>query len=138
LPDEKLGWIFFPEVAGGKGKANDIFASVNGWLVTKDAPKETVDFMKYWLGKEVATKLASQGLQIPMTKGLADLIKDPFFKAIAKEAEKSNYIGIAMDQLLGPDAGRVFNDQAAEMAAGRGTPEAATKTIEQAFAPERK
>jgi len=138
LSDEKLGWIFFPEVADGKGKANDIFASVNGWLVTKDAPKETVDFMKYWLGKEVATKLASQGLQIPMTKGLADLIKDPFFKAIAKEAEKSNYIGIAMDQLLGPDAGRVFNDQAAEIAAGRGTPEAATKTIEQAFAPERK
>jgi raffinose/stachyose/melibiose transport system substrate-binding protein len=46
LPDEKLGWFFFPEVAGGKGKANDIFASVNGWLVSKDAPKETVDFMK--------------------------------------------------------------------------------------------
>jgi hypothetical protein len=43
-----------------------------------------------------------------------------------------------MDQLLGPDAGRVFNDQAAELAAGRGTPEAATKAIEQAFAPERK
>jgi hypothetical protein len=41
LPDEKLGWIFFPEVKGGKGKANDLFASLNGWLVAKQAPKET-------------------------------------------------------------------------------------------------
>jgi raffinose/stachyose/melibiose transport system substrate-binding protein len=138
LPDEKLGWFFFPEVSGGKGKANDIFASLDGWLVSKDAPKETVDFMKYWLGKEVQTKIASSGLQIPMIKGLADVIKDPFFKSLAKEAEQSNYIGIAMDQLLGPDAGRVFNDQAAEIAAGRVAPEAATKAIEQAFAPERK
>ena len=138
LPDEKLGWIFFPEVAGGKGKANDIFASVNGWLVSKDAPKETVDFMKYLLGKEVETKIASKCLQIPMTKGMADVIQDQFFKSIGKEAEKSNWIGIAMDQLLGADAGSVFNDQTAELAAGRVTPESATKTIEQAFAPNRK
>ena len=25
-------------------RANDILASLNGWLVAKDAPKETVDF----------------------------------------------------------------------------------------------
>ncbi len=25
LADAKLGWFFFPEVQGGKGKANDIF-----------------------------------------------------------------------------------------------------------------
>jgi hypothetical protein len=28
LPEAKLGWFFFPEVQGGKGKANDIFGSV--------------------------------------------------------------------------------------------------------------
>src|SRR4029453_18022009 len=42
LPDAKLGWLFFPEVQGGKGKANDIFGPVYGWLVSKDAPKEAV------------------------------------------------------------------------------------------------
>ncbi len=69
LPDAKLGWFFFPEVQGGKGKANDIFASVYGWLVSKDAPKEAVDFMKVLLGKDIQTKLASEGLSIPMVKG---------------------------------------------------------------------
>ena len=39
LPDAKLGWLFFPEVQGGKGKASDIDGAVYGWLVLKDAPK---------------------------------------------------------------------------------------------------
>lgn len=133
LPDEKLGWFFFPEVKGGKGHANDIFASLNGWLVAKDAPKETVDFMKVWLGKEIQSKLAKEGLFIPMVKGTADAIQSQFFKQIAQEVEKSQWIAIAMDQLLGPDTGRVFNDVSAEVAVGNTTAEQAAKTIEDSW-----
>lgn len=133
LPDEKLGWFFFPEVTGGKGHANDIFASLDGWLVAKDAPKEAVDFMKVWLGKEVQNKLAEQGLFIPMVKGTADVIKDPFQKAIAHEVENSQWIAIAIDQLLGPDTGRVFNDASADIAAGNMTPEQATSAVEKSW-----
>ena len=35
LPDAKLGWLFFPEVQGGMGKANDIFGAVYGCLVSR-------------------------------------------------------------------------------------------------------
>jgi raffinose/stachyose/melibiose transport system substrate-binding protein len=133
LPDEKLGWFFFPEVKDGKGHANDIFASLDGWLVAKDAPKEAVDFMKVWLGKEVQNKLAEEGLFIPMVKGTADVIKDPFQKAIAKEVESSQWIAIAIDQLLGPDTGRVFNDASADIAAGNMTPEQAANEVEKSW-----
>ena len=133
LPDEKLGWFFFPEVTGGKGHANDIFASLDGWLVAKEAPKEAVDFMKVWLGKEVQNKLAEQGLFIPMVKGTADVIKDPFQKAIAHEVENSQWIAIAIDQLLGPDTGRVFNDASADIAAGKITPEQAASAVEKSW-----
>jgi raffinose/stachyose/melibiose transport system substrate-binding protein len=75
LPDEKLGWIFYPEVNGGEGKANDLFASLNGWLVAKQTPKETVDFMKVWLGKVTQTKLAAEWFFIPAVKGTADAIR---------------------------------------------------------------
>ena len=85
LPDEKLGWFFFPEVKDGKGHANDIFASLNGMLVAKGAPKETVDFVKVWFGKETQNKLAEEGWTIPVVKGTADVIKQPFFKQIAQE-----------------------------------------------------
>jgi raffinose/stachyose/melibiose transport system substrate-binding protein len=133
LPDEKLGWFFFPEVKDGKGHANDIFASVNGWLVAKDAPKETVDFMKIWLGKEIQSKLAKEGLFIPMVKGTADEIQNQFFKEIAQEVEKSQWIEIAMDQLLGPDTGRVFNEVSVNVAAGNTTAEQAAKIIEDSW-----
>ena len=137
LPDEKLGWIFFPEVKGGKGKANDLFASLNGWLVAKDAPKETVDFMRVWLGKDIQSKLAEAGMGIPMVKGTADAIKDPFFKQIASEVEKSQWIAIAIDQQLGPDTGRVFNDVCAGVAGGDTSAEQAAKTIEDSWAQNR-
>jgi len=133
LPDEKLGWIFFPEVKGGKGHANDLFASLDGWLVAKDAPKETVDFMKVWLGKDIQSKLAEQGLLIPTVKGTAELIKDPFLKEIAAEIEKSQWLAIAIDQQLGPDTGRVFNDASADIAAGKMTAEQATSAVEKSW-----
>jgi raffinose/stachyose/melibiose transport system substrate-binding protein len=130
LSDEQLGWFFFPEVPGGKGHANDIFASVDGWLVGKGAPKETVDFMKVWLGKDIQQKIAAAGLFIPMVKGTADSIQEQFYKAIAQEVANTQWIQIAMDQLLGPDTGRVFNDACQDIAAGNLTAEKAAKTIE--------
>ena len=133
LPDEKLGWFFFPEVKDGKGHANDIFASLDGWLVAKDAPKETVDFLKVWLGKDIQNKIAEEGLFIPMVKGTADVIKEQFYKEIAQEIERSQWIQIAMDQLLGPDTGRVFNDASADIAAGNITAGQAAATIEKSW-----
>lgn len=70
--------------------------------------------MKVWLGKDVQSKLAGEGLSIPMVIGTADAIQNPFFKQIASEIEKSQWIAIAIDQQLGPDTGRVFNDVSVE------------------------
>ena len=92
-------------------------------MVAKQAPKETVDFMKVWLGKDTQNKLAAEGLFIPAVKGTADAIQDPLLKSVAQEVDKSQWIAIAMDQLLGPDTGRVFNDVSADIASGNTTPE---------------
>jgi hypothetical protein len=122
LLDAKLGWFHFPELQGGEGKANDIFGSVYGWLVSKDAPKEVIDFMKVWLGKDVQTKLAAEGLSIPMVIITADAIQNLFYKSLALEVNKTDWIGLAMDQLLGRETGRVFNDEALAVAAGAKSP----------------
>ena len=137
LPEAKLGWFFFSEVQGGKGKANDIFGSVYGWLVSKDAPKEALDFMKVCLGKETHTKLAAEGLSIPMVKGTAEAIQNPFYKALAVEVDHSGWICVAMDQLLGRETGRIFNDEAAAVAAGAHSPEEATQVIEHSWSKSR-
>src|SRR5271165_5736222 len=133
LPNEKLGFIFFPAVKGGKGKATDLFANSNGWLIAKEAPKETIDFAKVWLGKEAQTKVAQQGLAIPAVKGTADAIQDPLLKEIAQQIERSEWLESPMDQVLGPDTGRVFNDVSTDIASGNSTPEKGAKAIEESW-----
>jgi hypothetical protein len=61
------------------------------------------------------------------------VIKEQFFKQIAQETSTSQWIAIAIDQLLGPDTGRVFNDASADIAAGNITAEQAAKTVEQSW-----
>jgi len=51
-------------------------------------------------------------------------------KAVAAEIGRSEWIQIAMDQLLGPDTGRLFNDVTADLASGATNPEKAAKAIE--------
>jgi raffinose/stachyose/melibiose transport system substrate-binding protein len=100
-------------------------------LVAKEAPKET-DFMKVWLGKDIQTKLAQQGLFIPSVKGTADA-RDPFLRQIARETDRSQWIEIAMNQLLGPDTGHVFDDVSADIPSGNTTPAKAVKAIEDSW-----
>jgi hypothetical protein len=57
--DGVLGWFFFPEVKGGKGKANDIFASVDGWLVSKDAPQRDGGFHESMARERILQQLTS-------------------------------------------------------------------------------
>jgi raffinose/stachyose/melibiose transport system substrate-binding protein len=137
ISDDELGWLSFPEVQEGGGKPNDIFGSVYGWLVSRDAPKDTIDFMKVWLGKDVQTKLAAEGLSVPMVKGISDAIRNPFYKALSLEVNNTVWICVAMDQLLGRASGRIFNDEAAAVAIGATSPEQAVQAIETSWSENR-
>ena len=67
--------------------------SVHRWLVSKDAPKETVDFVKLWLGKIFKPNLPLRVyLSIPMIKGTVDAIQNPFYKPLAVEVNHSDWI----------------------------------------------
>jgi raffinose/stachyose/melibiose transport system substrate-binding protein len=84
----------------------------------------------YSFDKDIQTKLAAEGLSIPMVKGTADAIQNPFYKAPALEVDHSGWICAAMDQLLGHDTDRVFDDEAAAVVAGAKSPNDAMKAIE--------
>ncbi len=83
--------------------------------------------------EQVNSKLATEGLFIPAVKGTVDAIQDPLIKSVAQEVDKWQWIAMAMDQLLGPDTGRLFNDASADIASGNATPEKAVKTIEDSW-----
>ncbi len=133
LPDDKIGWFDFPLVPGGKGDPNDTLGGINGWLVTKGSPKETVDFLKFLVSKDVQTKLAAGNFIVPVYNGAEEGIVSPFMKNIAANLKKSKFHQNFYDQMLGPSVGRVINDASAEIAGGSMTPKEAAKAVNDAW-----
>ena len=133
IPDDKLGWFDFPAVPGGKGEATDTLGGINGWLITKGSPKEAVDFLKFFISKDVQTRLASGNFIVPVAKGAEDGVSSPFMKNIVANLGKSKFHQNFYDQMLGPSVGRVINDASAEIAGGSMTPKQAANTVNDAW-----
>src|SRR5271154_2959693 len=118
LPAEDIGILSFPTLPGGKGKPTDTLGGINGWLVTKTAPPEAIDFLKYFSQAKYAKDAAATAAYIPVVKGSEAFIVDPLIKHLAQD--------------LGPSVGRVVNDISVAVAAGEMKPEAAAAAIQEA------
>jgi raffinose/stachyose/melibiose transport system substrate-binding protein len=132
LPEEDIGILSFPIVAGGKGKATDTLGGINGWLVSKSAPPEAVDFLKFFSQEKYAKEAAATAAYIPVVKGAEASFTDPLFKRLASDLAATTYHQNYFDQDLGPAVGRVINDVSVAVAAGETTPEAAAAAIQDA------
>ena len=134
VPDDKIGWFNFPTVPGGAGEASDTLGGINGWLVTKDAPKEAVAFLKAFVSEDVQKKLSAGNYIVPTYLGADTALGSAFMRNIAKNLAASKYHQNFYDQDLGPNVGRVVNDATAEIAGGTMTSKAAAKAIQDAYA----
>ncbi len=132
LPEEDIGILSFPVVAGGKGKATDTLGGINGWLVTKNAPAAAVDFLGFFSQEKYAKEAAALAAYIPVVKGANAAITNPLFKRLADDLAVTTYHQNYFDQDLGPSVGRVINDVSVSVAAGEMTPEAAAAAIQEA------
>ncbi len=133
IPPDQLGMMPFPTVPGGKGKATDTLGGINGFLVTKDAPDQAIDFLKYFETVEAQKGAAEKGLYVPAVIGTEKLIKDPFVSQIATDIGSSTWHQNFLDQDLGPSVGRVVNDESVAIASGQATPEDAAAAIQDAW-----
>jgi raffinose/stachyose/melibiose transport system substrate-binding protein len=133
ISDDNLGWFDFPMPPGAKGEPTDTLGGVNGWLITKGAPKEAVEFVKFFISKDVQTRLAQNNYLIPTFKGADSGIGAQFLRNVAQNIGRSNYHQNFYDQALGPSVGRVVNDATAEIAGGSMSPKEAAKAIQSAF-----
>lgn len=132
LPDDQVGWIDFPTVAGGKGLPTDTLGGINGWLVSKAAPAATVPFIESLVSLDVQSKLAASGFLIPVVKGAVAAMTTPVLRHVAEQLAHSTYHQNFYDQALGPNVGRTVNDVTAQLANGRMTPQEAGNAIEAA------
>ncbi len=133
IPFDKIGMARFPTVPGGKGKITDVFGGVQGFLVTKDAKPEAVDFLKYFASVDAQKAAAQAGIYVPAVKGTSDFITDPLTKQVSQTLSEATWLQNFLDQDLGPSVGRVVNDMSVAIAAGDVTPEEAAQQIQDAW-----
>lgn len=132
VEDANLGILPFPTIEGGAGNATDTFGGMNGWLFSKNASDEAVNFMQWYLSRDAMAKFAEGGYFIPITSGAADAGANPFFKELAGHIGQAQWHALFFDQALGSDVGGVVNDIAAEIADGTLSPQEAAEIVAEA------
>lgn len=113
------GWFPFPMVDGGAGQANDAFGGGDGFAIGKNAPPETVDFVKFLTNKEHQAAMAEAGIAVlPVVKGVEDSVKEPVMQVVLKQFGEAEYLQLYLDQYLPPAVGLAVNDYVQELFAG--------------------
>ncbi|CAN5172823.1 extracellular solute-binding protein [soil metagenome] len=130
---DKIGRAPFPTLPGGKGKTTDVLGGVQGFLVTKTAPKEALDFLKFFATKENHQGAAESGTYLPAIIGTDAYIKNPLFVDVAKTVASATAFQNFLDQDLGPSVGRVVNDVSVAIAAGDMKPEDGASQVQDAW-----
>ncbi len=131
---ENLTAVGFPGGFTGAGNGTETLGGIGGFEISAKAPPEAVKFLEYFASRDVQKKIAEGGLGIPSAIGsVDDLGSQPLLqdnaRTIAASSKHQNFI----DQDLGADLGRVFNDVATALAAGDMTPEEAAQTLQDAW-----
>jgi len=133
IAHDDLGLFAFPGVAGGKGLPTDTMGGMNAWLVSHTAPPQTDAFLNLLTSLKYQVETAATGIYMPSVPAANSAITDTLLQQPAAELAKSTYHQNYFDQDLGPDVGRVLNDQTTALVAGSITAEGVAKQIEEAW-----
>lgn len=133
IPDEELGILPFPTIEGGKGDPTDTLGGLGGVLFSKNASDAAVKWVEFFNNAENQAKYAKDAYYIPIAKGAADLMTNPFKVQIAKNIGNAHWHALFFDQALGPNVGGVVNDVSAELAGNSISAQEAAELIKEAL-----
>lgn len=125
---EDLGFFPFPMVEGGAGDPTDILGGGNGFVVGKDAPDETIEFLKYITSEDVQERAT---FAVPVVAAATDrLADDPIMTQILEMRDNANYAQLYYDQFLPPAIAQAVLDAVQGLFAGELSAEDAAAYIE--------
>ena len=124
-----IGWFPFPAVPGGAGDAADAFGGTDGFVVGKDAPPETVDFLRAILSTESQKVFAENGSGLPTNIAAQVAVTDANMKAVLDGLGNAQFIQLYLDQDLTSEIAAQVGDQTALLFAGKTTAEDAAAQI---------
>nr|WP_295886263.1 extracellular solute-binding protein [uncultured Devosia sp.] len=132
IPDAELGILPFPTIEGGKGDPTDTLGGLGGVLFSKNASDAAIKWIEFFNNAENQAKYAKEAYYIPIAKGAADGMTNPFKAQIAQNIGNAHWHANFFDQALGPNVGGVVNDVSAELAGNAISAEEAAELIKEA------
>jgi len=132
IPDDQLGILPFPTIAGGKGDPTDTLGGLSGYLFSRNASDEAVKFLEWYNSAPVQARFANANFYIPIAKGAADGMVNPFKVQVAQNIGGAHWHALFFDQALGPAVGGVVNDVSADLAANAISAEDAAMQVKEA------
>ena len=134
LSADKLGWFGFPTVAGGTGTQDGGMGGGDGYSCSYKAPKECVDFLKFFTSADVQSRYAKEVGQLPANKGASAAVTDPNLKSVLDVRDKASFVQLYLDVAFGQDVGNALNDAVSLQLAGTKKAEDVVSAIQKAAA----
>jgi raffinose/stachyose/melibiose transport system substrate-binding protein len=133
IPDDQLGILPFPTIEGGKGDPTDTLGGLSGYLFSRNASDAAVKWVEFFNSAEVQARFANANFYIPIAKGAADGMVNPFKVQVAQNIGNAHWHALFFDQALGPNVGGVVNDISAELASNAMSAQEAAELIKEAL-----
>ncbi|MFR9792464.1 extracellular solute-binding protein [Streptomyces sp. MB22_4] len=119
LPD--LGWFPFPAVAGGQGDPTAIMGGLDGYSLSKNAPKEALGFLEFLVTKDQQKAYAKAFYTIPVNKDAQEVVTDSYNVSALRAFNKAAYSMQFLDTMYGQNVGNAMNTAVVNLLAGKGT-----------------
>ncbi|MBO0778238.1 MAG: extracellular solute-binding protein [Ktedonobacteraceae bacterium] len=130
----ELGFFPFPTVEGGAGNPNDVMGGGNGFAIGKNAPPETVDFLKFLTNAQNQQNMTKDGIVLPTVKTAQSFVTNPNLKSVAQMVSQAAYFQLYYDQYLPPSVAQAVLDSTQGIFAKTLSPDAAAKAIDDSAA----
>ncbi|MCG3041829.1 extracellular solute-binding protein [Streptomyces sp. S1A] len=119
LPD--LGWFPFPAVPGGKGDPTAIMGGAGGYSLSKDAPEEALDFLRFVVTKDQQEAYAEAFDTIPVNKDAQGVVTESYNISALQAFNKAAYSMQFLDTVYGQNVGNAMNIAVVNLMAGKGS-----------------
>ncbi|MFI7502664.1 extracellular solute-binding protein [Streptomyces sp. NPDC049687] len=124
-----LGFFPFPAVEGGEGALTEVFGGGGGHALRKGAPREAVDFLKFFASATTDTELVKKTGVLPVVPAAESALTDPNLSAVQAQLKAATGFQLYLDQAYAPAVGQEINDSVAGLIAGSKSPQQVAESI---------
>ena len=119
LPD--LGWFPFPAVSGGQGDPSAIMGGIDGYSLSKSAPKEAFGFLEFLVTKDQQEAYTKAFVTIPVNKDAQSVVTESYSISALQAFNKAAYSIQFLDTEYGQNVGNAMNTAVVNLLAGQGS-----------------